>query len=119
MILKCQLMEIHQWTSIEDSNLAKCLLDLANSRRWKADNDTFKPGYLQQIEKMMSDKILGCGLKAKPHIDSCIKLLKKQYHAISEMLGPSASGFGWNEDLKCVVVEKSVFKDWVKVPLSL
>ncbi|KAL5545066.1 hypothetical protein UlMin_008850 [Ulmus minor] len=30
------------------------------------------------------------------------------------MLGPSASGFSWNEDLKCVVVEKHVFEDWVK-----
>ncbi|KAK2663366.1 hypothetical protein Ddye_001940 [Dipteronia dyeriana] len=63
---------------------------------------------------MLSDKISGCGLKAQPHIDSCIKLLKKQYHAIPDMLGPSASGFGWNDDLKCVVVEKNVFDEWVK-----
>ncbi|KAK3194373.1 hypothetical protein Dsin_025683 [Dipteronia sinensis] len=63
---------------------------------------------------MMSDKIPGCGLRAQPHIDSRIKLLKKQYHAIFEMLGPSASGFGWNDELKCVVVEKNVFDEWVK-----
>ncbi|KAK1586200.1 hypothetical protein Q3G72_000072 [Acer saccharum] len=63
---------------------------------------------------MMSDKIPGCGLRAQPHIDYRIKLLKKQYYAISEMLGPSASGFGWNDDLNCVVVEKIVFDEWVK-----
>ncbi|KAK2646551.1 hypothetical protein Ddye_021746 [Dipteronia dyeriana] len=63
---------------------------------------------------MMSDEIPGCGLREQPHIDSRIKLLKKQYHAISEMLGPSASGFGWNDDLKCVVVEKNMFDEWVK-----
>ncbi|KAK2655620.1 hypothetical protein Ddye_008672 [Dipteronia dyeriana] len=57
-------------------------------------------------KKMMCDKIPSCGLRAQPHIDSRIKLLKKQYHAISEMLGPSASGFGWNDDLKCVVIGK-------------
>ncbi|KAK0597937.1 hypothetical protein LWI29_030046 [Acer saccharum] len=63
---------------------------------------------------MMNDKIPSCKLRAQPHIDSCIKLLKKQYHAISEMLRPSASGFWWNDDLKCVVVEKIVFDEWVK-----
>ncbi|KAK4855174.1 hypothetical protein QYF36_004742 [Acer negundo] len=30
------------------------------------------------------------------------------------MLGPSASDFGWNDDIKCVVVEKIVFDEWVK-----
>ncbi|KAK2662970.1 hypothetical protein Ddye_001544 [Dipteronia dyeriana] len=30
------------------------------------------------------------------------------------MLEPSASGFGWNDDLKCVMVEKNVFDEWVK-----
>ncbi|KAK2651975.1 hypothetical protein Ddye_011831 [Dipteronia dyeriana] len=103
-----------QWTSIEDSKLVECLVDLTNCGKWKADNGTFKPDLLQQIEKMMSDKIPGCGLRAQPHIDSRIKLLKKQYHAISEMLGPSTSGFGWNDGLKCVVVEKNVFDEWVK-----
>ncbi|KAK3223063.1 hypothetical protein Dsin_010088 [Dipteronia sinensis] len=63
---------------------------------------------------MMSDKIPCCGLRAQPHIDSRIKLLKKQYHAISEMLGPSTSGFGWNDELKCIVVEKNVSDEWVK-----
>ncbi|KAK0574686.1 hypothetical protein LWI29_027363 [Acer saccharum] len=54
---------------------------------------------------MMSDKIPGCELRAQQHIDSRIKLLKKQYHAISEMLGPSASGFGWNDDINHPIVK--------------
>ncbi|KAK2659316.1 hypothetical protein Ddye_005849 [Dipteronia dyeriana] len=102
----------HQWTSVEDSKLVECLVDLTNCGKWKADNGTFKPDFLQQIKKMMNDKIPGYGLRSQPQIDSRIKLLKKQYHAISEMLGPSANGFWWNDDLKCVVVEKNVFDEW-------
>ncbi|KAJ6838323.1 uncharacterized protein M6B38_321230 [Iris pallida] len=40
--------------------------------------------------------------------------MKKQYCAIAEMLGPNASGFGWNDELKCVMCDKNVFQDWVK-----
>lgn len=41
--------------------------------------------------------------------------MKKQYCAIAEMLGPNASGFGWNDELKCVMCDKDIFQDWVKV----
>ncbi|XP_030479198.1 uncharacterized protein LOC115696436 [Cannabis sativa] len=63
---------------------------------------------------MMNDKIPNSGIKAQPHIDSRLKILKRQYTANSDMLGPSTSGFGWSEELKCVVADKIVFDEWVK-----
>lgn len=61
-------------------------------------------------------KIPGCGHKAHPHIDGRSRLLKKQHGAILEML--AASGFGWNDKNKCVVVDRDVFDDWTKVCLN-
>ncbi|CAI9089612.1 OLC1v1024214C1 [Oldenlandia corymbosa var. corymbosa] len=63
---------------------------------------------------MLDDKMPGCGLKAKPHIDSRIRLLKKQTAAIKKMMGPNASGFGWNDQDKCITAEKNIFDTWSK-----
>ena len=63
----------------------------------------------------MEDKLPGCGLRATPHIESRIKLLKKQYNVIAEMLGPNCSGFGWDDRNKCVTCDEKTFKEWVKV----
>ena len=68
-----------------------------------------------QLEKWMEEKLPGCGLKSSPHIESRVKHLKRQYNAIQEMLGPQASGFGWNDKDKCIICEESVFNDWIKV----
>ena len=63
----------------------------------------------------MEKKLPGCGIKASPHIESRYETLRRQYRAIADMLGPNASGFGWNDNEKMVVVEKKFFEVWVKV----
>ena len=105
----------HQWTSAEDAKLIEYLLDITFSGKCKEDTGSFKPEYLQQLEKMMNEKLPGCRIRAQPHIDSRVKLWKKQYYAISKMLGPNASGFSWNDMDNCITAEKDVFDEWVKV----
>ena len=68
---------------------------------------------------MIIEKLPRCGLKASPHIESKVKVLKKHYFAIVEMMGPTACGFGWNDKDKMIVVEKEIFKEWVKVKSKL
>ncbi|KAL2929745.1 hypothetical protein RDABS01_035155, partial [Bienertia sinuspersici] len=68
--------------------------DLVDLGGWKTDNGQFK--------------------NAKPHIESQVKLLRKQYDAISKILSPSASGFGWNDDGKFVTCPQCIWDEWIK-----
>ena len=103
----------HKWDKQEDEKLIECLLQLSESGNWRADNGTFRSGFLQQLEKWMHEKIPNCQVRATPHISSRVKLWKKQYYALSEML--SASGFGWNDNEKSICCEKDVYDNWIKV----
>uniref|UniRef100_A0A5B7B7M6 Uncharacterized protein n=1 Tax=Davidia involucrata TaxID=16924 RepID=A0A5B7B7M6_DAVIN len=102
-----------RWTEEEDEKVVEALVDLAADNFWRDDNRTFKNGYLSRLESILGDKLPGCGLEEK-HIKSRIKLLKKQYNAITEMFDPNASGFGWNEQKNCVTCDEDAFNVWVK-----
>lgn len=59
----------HQWSASEDKILVERLLDLASlGPKWKSDNGQFKYGYLMKLEELISNKIPGCNLRAKPHL---------------------------------------------------
>ncbi|XP_062088961.1 uncharacterized protein LOC133795528 [Humulus lupulus] len=101
----------HYWTPIEENALIDCLLELSQNPTWRADFG-FKNGYLQQIEIMLETKLQRSGLKASPHIESCIKTSKGKYCCLTEML--SLSGFGWDNEHVMLLCEKSAFDEWVK-----
>ncbi|XLR57811.1 hypothetical protein S83_008483, partial [Arachis hypogaea] len=49
---------------------------------------------------------------ANSHIESRVKLLKRQYFAIVEMMGTVGSRFGWDDKDKMIVVERQIFNEW-------
>ena len=100
------------WTSLEENTLVNILLEMQNSN-WKCDTG-YRMGYQTYIEKKMNERVPYFGLKGKPHIESKIKIFKRQMGYILE-IQKQVSGFGSDDATKMVTGEKEVFIGWAQV----
>ncbi|KAL8141736.1 hypothetical protein V2J09_014768 [Rumex salicifolius] len=99
------------WTPQEDDALLQSLLELASDPKWRNDSG-FRSGYMNRLEELLVSKLPHCGLRAEPHIESRLKHWSEKYSALAEML--SSTRFGWDDEKKLLLAEKSVYDEWVK-----
>ncbi|MFQ6624421.1 hypothetical protein Gotur_004323, partial [Gossypium turneri] len=100
-----------KWVLEEDVAIVSCMVDLHNVGTFNADTG-FKAGYLNELEKMLEKALPNAMLKARPNIESRIRLLKRDWSIVYDMLnGQNNSGFGWDDHRQVVVVEDASHKD--------
>ncbi|KAF3627776.1 putative HUA2-like protein 3-like [Capsicum annuum] len=96
------------WTPEEDS-LIDGLKELCVNG-WRADNGTFRPGYLTKLEYYLRERHPDSGLKGEPHINSKLKAWKRSHAHISLLKGRSGLGFQYSDGT--IIVDDSI--EWEK-----
>ncbi|KAM3371446.1 hypothetical protein ACQJBY_018706 [Aegilops geniculata] len=101
-----------KWTMDEDEELVRALCEVSTDPRFRAEGGGFKNCYTQGIESLLAQRLPGRGIKASPHIDSRLKVLKRKFHTIKEML--ASPGFSWDGSRKVVRCEKQRYDEYCK-----
>ncbi|XP_024990505.1 uncharacterized protein At2g29880-like [Cynara cardunculus var. scolymus] len=103
------------WTNIEETKLVEALLTMVNMGAFKADNG-FKSGYLTFLEQSLKESLSGSWILGKPHIESKLKIMKKDWTIVHDMInGSYTSGFGYDSVKHCVVAEDQVWESYLQV----
>ncbi|XP_040966102.1 uncharacterized protein At2g29880-like [Gossypium hirsutum] len=103
-----------KWVPDEEVALVSCMVDLHNVGTFNADTG-FKAGYLNELERMLQKALPNAMLKAKPNIESRIRLLKREWSIVYDMLNDqNNSDFGWDEHRQLVVAEDAVWDSYLK-----
>ena len=90
------------WSREEEEALLTILEDVV-ARGQRCDTGSFKSGTITMIERQLTEMCPESNLRANPHIESKLKMWKKHYSIVYDML--NKSGFGWNDARKCVEVD--------------
>ncbi|XP_071711893.1 uncharacterized protein [Rutidosis leptorrhynchoides] len=104
------------WLPDEDAKLVEALVNMVNVGLHKADNG-FISGYLQHLELALKESLPDRGILGKPHIESRIKTMKKDWQVVYDMVaGTNTSGFGYDAVNKCgTVSEPAVWESYVAI----
>ncbi|PPD93831.1 hypothetical protein GOBAR_DD09137 [Gossypium barbadense] len=103
-----------KWVPEEDAALVSCMVDLYNVGTFNADTG-FKAGYLNELKRMLQKVLPNAMLKTKPNIESRIRLLKREWSIVYDMLnGQNNNGFGWDEHRQLIVAEDAVWDSYLK-----
>ncbi|KAF7801598.1 protein ALP1-like [Senna tora] len=89
-----------------DEMLVQSVMELFEIRQFEKKESNKK------LQKKMVEKWLGCGIKANPHIQSCLKTMKVNWSAVYELA--NASGFGWDPVRNCVYADDAVWNQYIK-----
>ncbi|KAK9116440.1 hypothetical protein Sjap_015387 [Stephania japonica] len=106
----------HKWTIFEVGKLVEAMREMVDAGVYKADNG-FKPGYLHFLEEKMRASCPSSGFKAKPHIESRVKTLKKDWTTVHDILTGvrhGCSGFGYDNGTNTIVASDDVWVDYIK-----
>lgn len=78
------------WNKREEEFLIGAMKDVfLSDPKWKRDNNQFRPGFYNLCEKKILLAFAGTDLRASPHIESKIKLWRKQYSTLYDMVNAS------------------------------
>ncbi|KAK9135842.1 hypothetical protein Syun_015172 [Stephania yunnanensis] len=84
--------------------LLNAIDEMVNIGVYKGDNG-FKPGYLTHLDEALKISYSASKIKAKPHIEFCIRTLKRDWFIVNDMIHGvkhSSSGFNFNNTLNMV-----------------
>ncbi|KAM0049440.1 putative Myb/SANT-like domain-containing protein [Helianthus debilis subsp. tardiflorus] len=98
------------WTDDEDDKLVEALLNMTNTGKFKSDNG-FRTGYLPHLEACLKEALPESGILGKPHIESRIKTLKRDWAAFYDML--NTSGFGYDTVKHSVTASTDVWNSYI------
>ncbi|KAH0661191.1 hypothetical protein KY284_026122 [Solanum tuberosum] len=97
------------WIPTKESTLINGLKELCVNG-WRADNETFRLGYLMELEHYLCECHPDIGLKGKPHVNSKLKSWKRSYASLCLLKGRSGLKFQYSDGT--IIIDDP--KEWDK-----